>query len=527
MTPATRRTLLRRLGGLGLGAVVATAAGPRALADEAEAAPPALSRDSGRGAKVLVLGAGVAGLAAAHELGRAGYDCTVVEARDRVGGRVWTLRRGDVVEWTDGSRQVCRFDDGLYFNAGAARIPAHHRGVIGYCRELGVPLEVLVNANRNALVRKEGAFGGTPMRIRQPLYDSRGHLAALLLKAVQTGALDEIVPRSQRVALLAFLKNYGDLAPDLTYSGSARAGYARPPGAAYQIGEPRPPLGLRELLDAKLWDSVLYDDDFDMQATMLQPVGGMDRLTTAFARRLGQRIVLHNEVRAIRRRDDTVEVAVWDRRRRSGRTLTADYCVCTLPLPVLDRCELDLDAAQRRAIETAPYGESCKIAFQAPRFWETDDQIYGGMSFPGGETRLVWYPSHGFHEPNGVLVGCYNFDEEAARFGRKSLADQIDAARRAVDSVHPGRGRLLRHPIAIQWTKVPFTGGPWTTWDQDVINPGYRLLAEPMGRLFLAGEHLSQIGAWMQGALASAHRAVSLLDARHRGGRPVAVARQQ
>jgi monoamine oxidase len=66
-------------------------------------------------------------------------------------GRNWTIRRGATLDMTDGSRQVCEFDEGLYWNAGAARLPSHHQAMLGYCNELGVALEVEVNTNRGAL----------------------------------------------------------------------------------------------------------------------------------------------------------------------------------------------------------------------------------------------------------------------------------------------------------------------------------------------------------------------------------------
>ncbi|MEQ9561914.1 MAG: NAD(P)-binding protein, partial [Woeseiaceae bacterium] len=84
--------------------------------------------------KVLILGAGISGLTIAYELERAGYECQIIEASHRIGGRVLTLRHGDIVDEL-GNKQVCEFDDEpyLYFNAGAARIPGHHKRVMHYC----------------------------------------------------------------------------------------------------------------------------------------------------------------------------------------------------------------------------------------------------------------------------------------------------------------------------------------------------------------------------------------------------------
>ncbi len=131
--------------------------------------------------RVLILGAGISGLASAYELERAGYDCTVIEASKRIGGRNLTLRSGDHVDEL-GYHQVCNFDDepNLYFNAGPARIPGHHKHVLHYCREFKIPLEPYINDNRNAYTQDSKAFGGRPVRIREYVTDARGFMSELL-----------------------------------------------------------------------------------------------------------------------------------------------------------------------------------------------------------------------------------------------------------------------------------------------------------------------------------------------------------
>src|SRR5205807_2509395 len=84
---------------------------------------PQLAGDFGKGKKVVILGAGIAGLSAAYELRKAGFDCTILEARNRPGGRNWTIRDGSEVKFIDGTMQRCEWRDGGYFNAGPARIP--------------------------------------------------------------------------------------------------------------------------------------------------------------------------------------------------------------------------------------------------------------------------------------------------------------------------------------------------------------------------------------------------------------------
>jgi monoamine oxidase len=210
---------------LGLGPVPITYAGP-----------PSLPPESGKGVKIVILGAGIAGLTAGYELRKAGYDVTILEARDRVGGRNWTIRHGTRVELNHVSEQWCTFDDGLYFNAGPARIPSHHQAVLGYCREFGVELQVEVNSNRSGLLLNESVNKGRPLQQRQVVNDTRGHVSELLAKAIKRGALDQEMTAADKERVVEFLRAYGDLSPDLFYKGSTRSGFRTLPGASFDVG---------------------------------------------------------------------------------------------------------------------------------------------------------------------------------------------------------------------------------------------------------------------------------------------------
>src|SRR5262245_15441853 len=112
------------------------------------------------GTRVLILGAGIAGLTTAYELEKAGYQCEILEPRDRPGGRNWTVRGGTTAVDIDGVTQTATFADGQYMNAGPGRIPQHHT-TLDYCRELGVPIEVFVNANPDAWYYNESGRGAS------------------------------------------------------------------------------------------------------------------------------------------------------------------------------------------------------------------------------------------------------------------------------------------------------------------------------------------------------------------------------
>src|SRR5690349_13043516 len=191
----TRRALLEQVGAIGGGAATYLAMEALGLAIPTPAGaenfrlPPA----SGNGRSVVVLGAGIAGLVSAYELKRAGYRVTVLEARDRIGGRVWTVRGGDRIVQTGRPDQVAAFDPGLYFNAGAARIPTTHRVILGYARKFGVPLETFVNSNRSA----GWDFAGTVRQERRMVYDMQGRISELLAKAIDQKALDQQMPKDE------------------------------------------------------------------------------------------------------------------------------------------------------------------------------------------------------------------------------------------------------------------------------------------------------------------------------------------
>ena len=228
----TRREFLQQVGSIcGYRATYLTMQAMGLLSTAAMAEPLTLQKGEAHGAKVVMLGAGVAGLSAAYELGKAGYDCTILEARDRVGGRNWSIRRGTRLDMNDGTRQLCEFDPEMYWNSGPARIPSAHQAVLGYCRELGVALEVEINTSRGARLYNPTANGGKPVEMRQAHNDVRGEISELLGKAINRGALDEELSARDKERMLAFLRTYGDLSPDLVFTGSTRSGYKSLPAA--------------------------------------------------------------------------------------------------------------------------------------------------------------------------------------------------------------------------------------------------------------------------------------------------------
>jgi monoamine oxidase len=520
--PITRRNLLGAMARLGgAGAVYETLAAWEFLQPPpAQAAQLDLPSDSGAGKTVAILGAGVAGLCAAYELDRAGYDCIVLEASRRLGGRSLTLRRGDVFAEIGGPPQQCRFDEGQYLNAGPGRIPHHHVQVIDYCRRFEVALQPYIFASRANLAHSGHVGNGKTYQVRRALYDLQGHVAELLDKCSNKGGLDDAVTGTDLRSLQHMLQRFGDLSADRAYRNkSGRAGYEIPPGLADQRGKPLSPLALDEILRSKLWDDFIFRDaEYFWQTSLLEPVGGMDNFVKAFARqplawqagtiegliRYGAKVV------AIEVAADKVSIVFEDG--GAERVLAADYCVSTIPMPIFKNLRTNLPAHYMNAARALPVQAAGKVGWQADRFWETRDQVYGGISWTTDVITQIWYPSSGYLSRKGVLTGAYMYGAAADDFNARPVAERLDIARQQGERLHADYARLVEHGIAIGWNNMEFEHFGWADESDDAFETPALILAQPQGRFHMAGDQITYWSGWQEGALLSAVAAVRSID---------------
>jgi monoamine oxidase len=462
---------------------------------------------------VLVLGAGLAGLAAARELTRRGLDVRVIEARDRVGGRVWTIRDG--------------FAHGQHAEAGGELIDAGHVRMRALAREARLPLTrvlrggfgaYLVDAHgRRARLRDQSGAWERMERLLRPaldVYARAGH------------SWDGPVARTlARRSVLDLLTDVDGSARTRAIVTALRGFYLADPG---------------DLSSLVLLDELRAPED-PSHAAMSRIEGGNDRLAASLARRLGPRLLLGCEALGVTQTADGVRVAARDHH-GDLIELTAQFVIITLPATLVRRLSFEprLPAAQARAFRALRYGAATKTLMQfATAFWRRRDSgrvsasggVSGGVSAGGvtkaGATKAgaharpqprafgsnadfgaVWDGSEGQRGRAAILVSLAGGD--ASRAVRGIIA------RRGVDGVAEQLGwlggrREDRRVIAASvttWEDDPWARGGYAFFDPSFDPSWRRLLRAPAGRVLFAGEHTSD--AWqgyMEGAVESGERA--------------------
>ncbi|MGJ3262088.1 MAG: flavin monoamine oxidase family protein [Salinarimonas sp.] len=590
----TRRGMLEGLAGAGLMAAAyhpLVASGllrvPRAVAQELPTLPP------GAGRRVGIVGAGVAGLVAAYELRRAGWEVVIYEGESRYGGRSLTVRPTDegYKSWfldtnpfvTEASYvdtipgevtgagvgpqpadfQVVRQGGGyvpLWLNAGPGRIPTHHTGILHYCRDLGVELEPYIFVSEANRMQAEGFNGGAPVEIRQFTYNMQGYLGEMLY-ALSSEALPIADPatgaRSQEL-FRRFLREYGDLDADGGFTATDRAGYLVNPGAGENPGVLRPPIAMEDLLQAEgLWPGMLNSEEYEWQAALLQPVGGMDMIWQAFLAQAPGGTLLRDLVRLESRvtgmhydPDGRVLLAVDG---ADGETVTSepfDYVICTAQphLTALMDIEDVVEPDAITALKSVLYMNGGKYGWQArSRFWEAPDvQIFGGISWTTHLIEQIWYPSEGWNSPTGVLTGGYIHDANpvdaegfvyVAATGYAvpippqdipvaqrnasvwAALDQSGRTREALiggEALHPGFTAQVyaEDGLSIAWQNQPFQMGIGT-YDMPGSRPdAYQRLiraVDPARRVYLAGDYVSYWSGWQEGSVRSVWWTLALI----------------
>ena len=441
--------------------------------------------------RVIILGAGMAGLVAAYELLRAGHDPLILEARQRVGGRILTVREP--------------FAPGLFANMGAMRIPKAHQLTMAYVRQWGLSVSPFTDHNPRAYYHLRGK------KVRAAEGDAHTELLGVELRPEERGrsieqlwaeAIRPLADRLARQGEAAWAEISAEHDGDSVYDFLARRGWSQ--GAMELFGliynqEPLMNSAFLELLREQV--GCCYRD-------LVHIDGGMDRLPQAFFPALRDRIRLGARVTALAQSPEGVTIHY----RTAGgcRQVAGDRCIVTLPFMALRHVKQlpPFSPAKCRAIRQLHYDTAAKVFLQCRRrFWEEDEGIVGGSSVTDLDIRNIYYPDWGRETGRGLLLAGYTWGNDAMRWGALSTAERVALSVESASQVHPQLRDEVEGGASVAWHLDEYAGGAFALFDPNQEGQLHAHVMAPEGRYHFAGEHASLTHAWIQGAIESGLRA--------------------
>lgn len=443
----------------------------------------------GNAKRIIIIGAGLAGLAAGYELTQASHDVTILEARSRPGGRVHTLRDP--------------FAEGVYAEAGATRIPNHHHFTLKYVKLFGLSLESFEPGDLRSVYHVRGKrIEVTPGRRIEWPYSLTAEERALGLNGLRQKVVGSMLSEIGDVTdpkwpSSELLKKYDHM---------NRSDFWRSRGAS---SEAIALLSLGGIDDrVETWSTLfmLRNQALNRERKEYYKIkGGNDLLPKAFATRLSNKVQYNAQVVRIEQNSEQVRV-IFD---QSGQhhALTADYLICAVPFSVQRNIESSpaMSIEKQRAIEQLSYLSGSKIFLQTKkRFWLEDG--FSGFATTDLPIREVWDISHNQPGTRGILQ-AYPISLHSRHVTAMTESERINFALAQVEMIYPGIRQHFEGGVTKCWDEDQWARGVSSYYKPGEFSSLLPYVARPEGRIYFAGEHTSVwIDGWMQGALESGNR---------------------
>jgi len=448
--------------------------------------------------KVIVLGAGLAGLTAALELVHAGHEVMVVEARNRSGGRVLTLREG--------------FTSGLTAEAGAMSFNDNYFNLFRYVKLFNIPYESL----RAPVIRNPGG---------NAVYHLRGKRIVR-----HNGKIDwpyELKPEERENSITdRYIQPLLNGMKDTNISDSLYE-WARSldnKTLLQLVAENGASAGAQEIIRLTTWycdrqgrASAAWNLLPVLQSVRSNDVysfpGGVDNLTTAFTVRLGERVRFGAEVVSIKNNTDSVEVVV----KVAGKqeSISADQVICTIPFSVLQNIDISpsLSAFKKEIITGLYYTPTTRVFMEVKqRFWESNGENGSAMTdLPIGQVQTHPMIKTGREGTRAILEG-HARGQDALQLDNMSNANRLKFTLEQINKVHPNTYDYYEGGISKSWQLDPYSLGAHSLFLPRQITTWLPEIVRPEGRIHFAGEHTSIYSASMEGAIESGARAAKEIN---------------
>jgi monoamine oxidase len=476
----SRREFVARTGAAA-GVVALAACGPRRLTSVAAGTPP-----------VLIVGAGIAGLTAAYRLRQRGVPVRIIEAQNRIGGRMFSLRGFFADD------QVCEL--------GGELIDTNHEHIRALANELAIPLDDL-SQEAPGIEAELWYFGGS--------------------RRSEAEVVQSFLPISQR--LVTDLKPLG-ADPDVSYRQPDVARSLDAMSIAQWLDRAGALGWFRDLLTVAY--TTEYGLEIDRQSAlnlllMIDPQprpfrilgesderfhvhGGSDRITTALAQKLDNAIETRSVLEAIRRRGDRNYVCAV---RRGGTSIDiiASHVLLATPFTTLRDVKLDVEmpAVKRRVIAELGYGTNAKLMVGfSSRVWR-ERHHSNGSAVTDLPFQTTWESSRAQSGTHGILTN-FTGGAHGLELARGTAAEQSATMVGALERVFPGarEARAGMKEVRFDWPTFQWTKGSYSSYLVGQWTGIAGAEGEPVDRLFFAGEHCSRDAqGFMEGGCETGERA--------------------
>ncbi|KAI9513628.1 hypothetical protein NQZ68_041651 [Dissostichus eleginoides] len=442
---------------------------------------------------IAIVGGGIAGLTAAKILEDAGHKVTIIEASNRIGGRVETFRNNR---------------EGWYAEIGAMRIPSFHKILLSFVSKLQISLNPFIQDDINTyylingVLQKTTAVENNPGVLNYSLKESeRGKSAAQLFSET----LWKVKHDLNAIGCSAMLDKYDSYTTKeyLVKEGNLSRGALR------MIGDI---LNENSLFYTSLIEMLYIQSDINDNTEYFEVTDGFEHLPQAFQRVLNATVLLNSKVKLINQTGGSNVTVTYQDRGNTGSliSMTADYVLVTTTAKAAIFIDFQppLSGDKTEALRSVHYTSSTKVVLSfRERFWEKEG-IRGGKSVTDLPSRFIYYPSHSFPgTAAGALLASYTCSDDSTLFQGMSEEDLMAVVLEDLVKIH---GEDIR-PL--------WTGGLVKKWGLDPYSLGAFALFTPYqghyarelfqseGRVHFAGEHTAAPHGWIETAMKSALRA--------------------
>ncbi|KAL7848693.1 hypothetical protein SRHO_G00203160 [Serrasalmus rhombeus] len=447
---------------------------------------------------VAVIGGGIAGLTAAKILEDAGHKVTIIEASDRIGGRIETYRMKR---------------EGWYAELGAMRIPWFHKILMAFVSKIGLKLNPFIEEDINTYYYINGLLVKTykvkenPEVLNYTLNErEKGKTASQLFDMALGKMRDEVkkygckktIEKYDSYSVKEYLVKEGNLSRE----------------ALRMIGDI---LNENSFFYTGLTETLYIQSDISDDTVYYEISGGMDHLAREFYETLNATILLKSRVKRISQSSSNVTVSYQDWRNPSTLTsLTFDYALLTATAKASLFMEFQppLSVRKMEALRSVHYASSTKVVLSfSERFWEKEG-IKGGRSITDMPSRFIYYPSHTFPgTQGGALLASYTCSDDSTLFQGVPDNELMAMVLDDLVKIHgEGIRRLCTGGVVKKWALDPYSHGAFAIYTPYQQTQYAWDLFQSEGRIHFAGEHTAMPHGWIETAMKSALRAAKNIN---------------